>query len=75
MLKVDVPERISREAYVALIESLGLAVKDLRSLEFRMDGVYAEVYATGDDGRRIVAPNANELVRHRVYIPVVDGLE
>ena len=76
MFKLDsIPDAISREAYMEVIRLLGLDPHDLRSLEFRMDGIYAEVRATSEDGRPVLDLMANESVVHRVFIPVKDGLE
>jgi hypothetical protein len=66
-----VPESITRAEYLALIESVGLDVKDLRSLEFRTDGIYAEVRARDTD-RKLVIDSRNEMATHRIYIPVKD---
>jgi hypothetical protein len=71
--KIDgVPESITRAEYVALIESVGLDVKDLRSLEFRLDGIYADVYDRDDEGRLRIDVQRDEAIVNRVYIPVVD---
>ena len=72
-MKINVPSRISRAVYVEMIESLGLNPHDLRSLELRMDGVYAEVMARGDDGKILVDSLANEVIAHRIFIPIADG--
>jgi hypothetical protein len=73
MKQIDgVPESITRADYLALIESVGLDVKDLRSLEFRMDGIYAEVRARGADGKLVIDVGRDEMATHRIYIPVKD---
>ena len=75
MIMVDVPERISRKAYAALIETLGLDARRLHSLEFHRDGIYATVVALDENGNARLDYSLNEVVKHKVFIPVVDGLE
>ena len=65
-----VPESISRQQYLAMIEAVGFNVKKLRTLEFRADGVYATIKASGPDGRDVL--ERNEIAEHKVYVPVVD---
>jgi len=67
-----VPESLTREQYVSLIESVGFDVKDLRSLEFRMDGIYAEVMDRDESGRLHLDEARDEVVTNRVFIPVRD---
>lgn len=70
-VKVDgVPESISRVDYLRLIESVGFKVKDLRSLEFTTNGIYAEAYATDAEGRLIA--DGDEAAVHRVFVRVED---
>lgn len=40
-----VPESVGRKQVIALVETLGLDVRDLLSLEFRVHAIFAEVYA------------------------------
>jgi hypothetical protein len=68
---VGVPESLTREQYVSLIESVGFEAKHLRSLEFRMDGIYAEVMDL-KDGKPHIVPDTEELAINRVFIPVKD---
>lgn len=72
MINVDQPETITREAYVALAVSAGFKTKDLISLEFRSDGIYAEVKAYDGDGKLLVDHAKHEVVTHRVYVRVQD---
>lgn len=65
-----VPESITRKAYLALIESLGLETKDLRSLEFKHNAIYAEVIARDEHGDRYAV--GDEIATHRVCVKVVD---
>ena len=67
-----VPESLTREQYVSLIESVGFDVKDLRTLEFRMDGIYAEVMDRDESGRLHLDAARDEVVTNRVFIPVRD---
>jgi len=65
-----VPESIPRTRYVEMIESLGFDTAQLRSLEWRADGIYAEVVATDGTGDMLIDRQRGELVTHRVYIRV-----
>jgi hypothetical protein len=65
-----VPSSISHEDFLGLVRSIGLDPKNLRSLEFRNPGIYAEVFARNSEGHLIVGDD-NEIVTHKVFIPVV----
>lgn len=71
-----IPDSITRADYLRLIESVGLDPMRLRSLEFRMDGIYAEVKASrpGKDENPVdlIDEGRMEVATHRVYIRV-DG--
>lgn len=67
-----IPESISREDYVRLVESIGLSVTDLRSLEFGHDSIEAEVFARDPETGRHYA-EGNEIATHHIRIKVVDG--
>lgn len=71
-----VPESITRADYLRLVESVGLDPKQVRSLEFRVDGIYAVVKAknpaTGKEILDYSPVGGDELAVHRIYIPVVD---
>lgn len=69
-ITVDQPETISRAAFLATIESLGLNPQHVMSLEFRREGVYAVVHALNDEGR--IYTDGDEVATHRVFIRVVD---
>jgi hypothetical protein len=69
-----IPETISRSDYLALIESLGLDIKDLKMLELRRDGIYATVMARNAEGKLTADPATRETNVHRIYIPVVDDI-
>jgi hypothetical protein len=69
---VGVPESLTREQYVSLIESVGFEAKHLRSLEFRMDGIYAEVMDLKDGKPHFGVGNDVRLATNRVFIPVKD---
>jgi hypothetical protein len=68
-----VPESITRERYASLIAAVGFNVTDLRRLEFRLDGVYADVYDRDDKGHLRIDEQRNEAIVNRVYIPVMDS--
>lgn len=65
-----IPESITRDDYRTLIESVGLTVEALASLEFRPDGIYAEVIARDENGKMIA--DGEDVARHRVFIKVED---
>lgn len=65
-----VPESISRADYGRLIESVGLDPDQLRSLEFKPDGVYAEVVDV--DAKGHVRFQGDEVVVNKVFVPVLD---
>lgn len=70
MVVEAVPESITREQYVSLVSAVGFDVKDLKSLEFRQDGIYAEVYFRDEEGRMVIDQPAGDVVVNRVYVPV-----
>ena len=63
-----IPESIMRDDYLRLIEGVGFKVDDLVSLEFKTEGIYAEVYASDAKGRYIV--DGDEPATHRVFIRI-----
>jgi hypothetical protein len=71
-----VPDSIRREAYLAMLASLGLNPHDLRRLEFCVDGVHAEVFArTPTGGLKIdTHPDRSEdaIATHVLFIPIKD---
>jgi hypothetical protein len=69
-----VPESLTREQYVSLIRSVGFETKYVRKLEFRMDGIYAEVYDHHEDGAIRIHKDADDAVINTVWIPVADEL-
>ena len=74
-----VPETITREQYLGLLSAVGFEPNMLRSLEFRWDGIYAEVYATDERGARMPESGgwvgdglpSDEPAVHRVFVRVV----
>lgn len=68
-----VPESITNEQYLGLVAGAGFDVRHVRKLEFRTDGIYAEVYHHDENGSRYHAdcPDHTEAACHRVWIPVV----
>lgn len=70
-----IPETITRAEFLALQTAIGLPVEDVVSLEFRRDGVYAEVYAKDDNGEPLTADKPGDEYApaiHKVFIRVVD---
>lgn len=70
-----VPESITRQAYIDLIASIGFDANSLRKLEFRMDGIYAEVMDRDPTTGRILLEggSSDEVALNRVWIPVKNG--
>ena len=66
-----VPQSITREQYLALISAVGLDVRKCRTLEFRTDGIYAEVLDRDENNATRIDRTRDEAIIHRVYIPVV----
>ena len=66
-----VPESITREQYLSLLTAVGFDPNELRLLEFRTDGIYAEVYDLNENGNRH-SDNAGDIVINRIFIPVKD---
>lgn len=78
-----IPETITRKAMVELVESLGMSVRDLISLNFRFGAIEATMYATDSEGNRYFAGGPvpkgveryymPEIAVHHVSIQVVDA--
>lgn len=69
MLTIEgIPKYIPRTRVVALVESLGIDPKAVRSLSLHTHSIEAEVIAIRPDGRFLV--EKNELVTHQVHIPI-----
>lgn len=66
------PATITREAYAALIAGAGFDVTRLRKLEFRSDGIYAEVKKTGPNGGDLIDDTLGEprMVVETVFVPI-----
>ena len=67
-----VPEFLTQAQYVSLFAALGFEPKQLRSLEYRTDGVYAEVYELTERGYPRIDVDRNEAIVNKVFIPVRD---
>ena len=70
----NVPESITREAYLALIAGAGFDIDYTRSLEFRSEGIYATVSDINGEGREHIVsqPDGDEIATNRVFIPIKD---
>jgi len=66
----SVPESITHETYTGLVAAAGFEPKNVRLLEFRGDGIYAEVYERDAAGHIVVDQSASEAAVNRVWIPV-----
>jgi hypothetical protein len=67
-----VPESFTQAQYTSLFEAVGLESKDVRRLEFRPDGVYAEVFERDEHGHMRFDKERDEPVVNKVFIPVRD---
>lgn len=69
-----VPESISRKDYLSLFTAVGLTPDRVKSLEFRSDGVHAEVFEVWPDGSRRLANKSGDggYAKHTIFIPVMD---
>ena len=68
MILPDIPESIPRGAAMAVLRELGLDPKNLISLELRHDGIYAERFALTEDGRKMLDPQQDNVITHKVFI-------
>ena len=66
-----VPESITRDAYIELFKAAGLQPWNTKTLTFRADGIYAEIFARDENDVKIVDP-IEGMVKHTIYIPVED---
>jgi hypothetical protein len=67
-----IPTSVSRELVCALIETLGIDSKMVRSIEFHYDCIRAELPAFDEDGQPIVDDDTH--VSHQIVIPILDGV-
>ena len=65
----EVPESLPRADVVAFFHSVGIDPKWCTSIELRADGIYAEVFARGEDGQKVILHYG--VATHKVYIPFV----
>jgi hypothetical protein len=66
-----VPESITRQQYIELIESLGFNPNDLRHMAFGLGGIFAEVVSRDENGK-LMHGAPNEIATHTIHIPIVD---
>jgi len=62
-----IPEAARREDARAFVELVGLEPGSLRALEIVVDGLWATIYATNPEGRRIAA--GGDVACHQIFIP------
>ncbi|WP_433225611.1 hypothetical protein [Actinomadura formosensis] len=76
-----IPASVPRAKVAELAQSLGFQVRDLVSLEFHPEAIYAEVFAhhpgkeRGADGRAWRYAVGDEAATHRVCIRIADEPE
>jgi len=66
-----VPESIDRTAFLAVLKLFGFDIERVRLLELRPDGVYVTAKWRDADGKEHVDGEANGVIQHRVYVPMV----
>jgi hypothetical protein len=68
------PESITRADYIEMIRAAGFEPEDVHSLRFAIDGIYAEVFARGEDGQFCIGEIPGEdtapPAMHTVFVPV-----
>lgn len=69
----DIPETITREEYVSLIEGVGLDPNNISSLEFHHDGVYVNVFERDRKGNKRIDQATQTAMINGYMIKVVDG--
>lgn len=70
-----VQDTITQTQIADLVRALGFDPDRIYSLTFMPDGIYAEIPAEDSDGRTVVGTDWDgnaDVMRHRVYIRVVD---
>lgn len=69
----SVPESITRQRYIEVIESLGFDPYDLKDLRFGAHGIYATVAARDENGKTYNDPlERNQLAAHKICIKITD---
>jgi hypothetical protein len=73
-IKIDgVPESISRDKFIELMEGIGLDPWKLVHLDFGWHSIRATVHATDANGRNYRDPmDRDDLAKHEICIKVVD---
>ncbi|MFF2383770.1 hypothetical protein [Streptomyces sp. NPDC058108] len=67
MTAPQIPERARREDARAFAELVGLDPRSVRALEIVLDGIWATIFATDAEGRRIAV--GEDAACHRIFIP------
>lgn len=68
-----VPESITRDQYLSLINSVGFDANEIRELTFATDGIHAEVFERDTNGHPRIDDDGMSVVINSVFIPVEDG--
>jgi hypothetical protein len=68
-----VPESITRQQYVDLINSLGIDPYLLYDLWFGRNTIVATVKALDENGKGYAGEERNEMAKHNIVIKVVDS--
>lgn len=67
MILPQVPDSIPRGAVLAVLRELGIDPKSCISLRMDRQGIYAEVFALDDEGKKYFSGN-DEIATHNVFI-------
>lgn len=69
MIQIDQPKMITRETYQELIRAAGFDPDELLSMRFTAEGIYAEVFARDEQGRKQV--DGDEIAAHTVFVGIL----
>lgn len=70
MKTFDVPDTIPLTKVQEFLTGLGLPLGDLIELNVGAGGVYVELWALNEDGKRYINPGEKDAARHRIAIPL-----
>jgi hypothetical protein len=66
----EIPDSVARGDVLAFCRRLVFDPKLLVSLDFKVGGVYASIYFTDDEGRRV--SDGEDAARHRIFVPFAE---
>lgn len=68
-----IPDTIDRKALLGFLASAGFDPATVSALDLRPDGVFVTVKWRDADGHERLDYNRDEVIAHRVYVPLVGG--